>query len=112
MDLNFERRLRLIYGKYKFEWLQILIVILFLFSIITDALDSNSNKKALSEAEKVLKKHPQFLAAKALKALAILRLGREDESNDLLQSIMKEKPVDDATLQVLTFCFKEMEQCT
>ncbi|KAL5273927.1 NAA25 family protein [Megaselia abdita] len=88
MDSNFERRLRLIY----------------------DALDSNSNKKALSEADKVLKKHPKFLAAKALKALAILRLGREEESNVLLDAIMKEKPVDDGTLQVLTFCFKEMEQ--
>lgn len=81
------------------------------YYIFTDALDSNSNKKALSEADKVLKKHPKFLAAKALKALAILRLGREDESNYLLESIMNEKPVDDGTLQVLTFCFKEIEQC-
>lgn len=82
------------------------------FTFFTDALDSNSNKKALSEADKVLKKHPQFLAAKALKALAILRLGRDDESKSILDAIMKEKPVDDGTLQVLTFCFKEMEQCT
>uniref|UniRef100_A0A1I8P4E4 N-terminal acetyltransferase B complex subunit MDM20 homolog n=1 Tax=Stomoxys calcitrans TaxID=35570 RepID=A0A1I8P4E4_STOCA len=77
---------------------------------IYDNLEVGNNRKALQESEKVLKKHPNQLCAKALKGLALLRLGRYEESHGFLQAVANEKPVDDATLQVLSFCYKELEQ--
>lgn len=70
-----------------------------------------NNKKALHEAEKVLKKSPNMRCAKALKGLALFRMGRDDESHAIINQIVSEKPFDDATLQVLSFIFKEQEQC-
>lgn len=40
----------------------------------------------------------------------MLRLGRYEESHSCLQTVAEEKPVDDSTLQVLSFCYREMEQ--
>ncbi|XP_061402206.1 phagocyte signaling-impaired protein [Musca vetustissima] len=77
---------------------------------IYDNLEVGNNRKALQESEKVLKKHPNLLCAKALKGLALLRLGRYEESHGYLQAVADEKPVNDATLQVLSFCYKELEQ--
>ncbi|XP_065369445.1 phagocyte signaling-impaired protein [Calliphora vicina] len=77
---------------------------------IYDNLELGNHRKALQESEKVLKKHPSLLCAKALKGLALLRLGRYEESHSFLQAVADEKPVDDATLQVLSFCYKELEQ--
>lgn len=75
-------------------------------------MEVGNNRKALQETEKVLKKHPNLLCARALKGLALLRLGRYEESRGFLQAVADEKPIDDATLQVLSFCYKELEQCT
>ncbi|XP_055382876.1 phagocyte signaling-impaired protein [Condylostylus longicornis] len=77
---------------------------------IYDSLEVGNNKKALQEVEKLLKKSPTLTCAHALKALALLRLGREDESNAILKTITLEKTSDDATMQVLSFCYREMEQ--
>lgn len=70
-----------------------------------------NTKKALQEAEKVLKKNPTIQCARALKALALIRMGREDQAQDLIESVAIEKPCDDPTLYVMTFCYKEQEQC-
>ncbi|KAI4454836.1 n-terminal acetyltransferase-related [Holotrichia oblita] len=83
-----ERRLRPIY-----EW-----------------LDNGNNKKALQECEKVLKKTSNLQCAKALKALALLRLGKETECCTILDSLTLEKPSDDATLQAMTLCYRELQQ--
>ncbi|KAF6206659.1 hypothetical protein GE061_017895 [Apolygus lucorum] len=77
---------------------------------IYDLLDNGNNKKALQEAEKVLKKQPNLLCAKALKCLALLRLGRESESLELLEVIKNESPVDESTLQAVTVCYREVHQ--
>ncbi|CAH1802298.1 unnamed protein product [Owenia fusiformis] len=74
---------------------------------IYDYLDSGNNKKALQECDKVLKKQKDFTCAKALKALALLRLGRQDESDTILQGVHDEKPADDATLHTLSICYRE-----
>ena len=76
-----------------------------------DHLDVGNNRKALQETEKLLKKHPDLLCGRALKGLALLRLGRVDESVNFLQAAADAKPTDDPTLQVLSFCYKELEQC-
>ncbi|XP_014088725.1 phagocyte signaling-impaired protein isoform X1 [Bactrocera oleae] len=77
---------------------------------IYDSLEVGNNRKALQETEKLLKKHPNMWCARALKALALLRLGRYEESQIVLKTVSNEKPVDDPTLQVLSFCYKELEQ--
>lgn len=82
-----------------------------IFFSSTDSLEVGNSKKALQEAEKVLRKNPDIQCARALKALALIRIGREDEAQGLIESVAKEKPCDDPTLYVMTFCYKEQEQC-
>ena len=55
---------------------------------IYDWLDNCNNKKALQEAEKVLKKQPEFQCCKVLKCLALIRLGRCDEAEIILQKVV------------------------
>ncbi|XP_059620887.1 phagocyte signaling-impaired protein isoform X2 [Phlebotomus argentipes] len=75
-----------------------------------DSLEVGNNKKALQEAEKVLKKSPSMQCGRALKALALLRLGRDEESETIVKSLADEDICDDPTLQVMTFCYRETEQ--
>lgn len=76
-----------------------------------DSFEVGNNKKALHETEKVLKKTPNLRCARALKGLALMRLGKNEESNAIINQIVAEKPSDDATLQVLSYIYKEMEEC-
>lgn len=77
---------------------------------IYDWLDIGNNKKALQEAEKVLKKCPSLQAARALKALALLRLGKGSEAHIVLDALADEKPSDDTTLQAMTISYRESQQ--
>jgi predicted Zn-dependent protease len=58
----------------------------------------------------VLKKTPNLKTALALKALSLIRLGREKESQVLIENLEKSEPDDEATLQVLTYCYREHDQ--
>lgn len=73
-------------------------------------MDFGNNKKAIQEADKVLKKQRDFSCAKALKAIALLRLGRVDESNELLKEIHAQHPFDDSTLQAMVIAYKELNK--
>ena len=77
---------------------------------IYDWLDNGNNKKALQEAEKVLKKQQNFQCCKILKSLALIRLGRENEAQPILDSVLSECPTDDGTLQAMTIAFRELQQ--
>ncbi|KAM3964040.1 LOW QUALITY PROTEIN: phagocyte signaling impaired [Aphomia sociella] len=77
---------------------------------IYDWLDNGNNKKALQEAEKVLKKSPTLQAARALKALALFRLGKAPEAHAVLDALAEEKPSDDTTLQAMTISYRESQQ--
>ncbi|XP_074040327.1 phagocyte signaling impaired [Leptinotarsa decemlineata] len=77
---------------------------------IYDWIDSGNNKKALQECIKVLKKTPNLHCAKALQALTLHRMGKENESTVILETLTKEKPSDDATLQAMTLCYRETQQ--
>ncbi|CAG9767813.1 unnamed protein product [Ceutorhynchus assimilis] len=77
---------------------------------IYDWLDSGNNKKALQECDKVIKKTPNLQCAKALKALTLLRMGRENDTNVILDNLNAEKPIDEATLQAMTLCYREMQE--
>lgn len=78
--------------------------------MIKDAIDVGNNKKALQEVEKVLRKTPNLKTAIALKSLALIRLGREKESQSLIEDLEKSEPDDDPTLQVMTYCYRELDQ--
>ena len=54
---------------------------------IYDWLDTGNNKKALQEADKVLKKQPEFQCCKVLKCLALIRLGKEGEAETILTKV-------------------------
>lgn len=77
---------------------------------VSDWLDNGNNKKALQEAEKVLKKSPSLQSARALKALALLRLGKGTEAFTVLDALAEEKPSDDTTLQAMTISYRESQQ--
>ncbi|KAB7494608.1 N-alpha-acetyltransferase 25, NatB auxiliary subunit [Armadillidium nasatum] len=77
---------------------------------IYDWLDNGNNKKAVQEADKVLRKQPNLHCASVLKALALLRLGRNKESTEIVNNVVSEGTSDDATLQALTICYREMHQ--
>lgn len=79
--------------------------------VFLDWLEVGNNKKALQEADKFLKKHPDVQCARALKALALVRLGRDAEADPLIDKLASESPSDDQTLQVVTYCYKEQEEC-
>ena len=54
---------------------------------IYDWLDNGNNKKALQEADKVLKKQPNFQCCKVLKCLALIRLGKELDAEIILNKV-------------------------
>lgn len=58
----------------------------------------------------MLKKSPNLQCARALKALALLRMGREDEFEQIFTGLQKENISDDATLQVMKFVYRETDQ--
>nr|XP_012136081.1 PREDICTED: N-alpha-acetyltransferase 25, NatB auxiliary subunit isoform X1 [Megachile rotundata] len=73
-------------------------------------LDNGNNKKALQEADKVLKKQPTNQCARVLKALALLRLGKENECQTIMDKVRSEIPCEDSTLQVMSICYRERRQ--
>ena len=45
-----------------------------------------------------------------MKSIALLRSGRREESEKLMNEVKKVEPCDDATLQAMTICFRELEK--
>ena len=78
--------------------------------MISDWLDNGNNKKALQEADKVLKKQPDFVCCKALKCLALIRLSREDEAIPILDSILEKGTTDEGALQAMNIAYRELHQ--
>ncbi|KAI0082628.1 actin cytoskeleton organization protein [Panus rudis PR-1116 ss-1] len=68
---------------------------------IYDALETHSNKSAVVQCNKVLKKHPNNILVKALKALALVRQQKVEESLVLADEILALKPTDDAVLTAM-----------
>ncbi|VDD91479.1 unnamed protein product [Enterobius vermicularis] len=91
-----ERRLRPIYGRAGF------------LPLLWAAIDSWNNRKAIQEADKVLKKHPLTHCAKALKALALIRIDRSSEAWPLIEEIEANlEELDEGTIVVTCHSFKE-----
>uniref|UniRef100_A0A0K0D9Q5 TPR_REGION domain-containing protein n=1 Tax=Angiostrongylus cantonensis TaxID=6313 RepID=A0A0K0D9Q5_ANGCA len=65
-------------------------------------------KKALQEADKVLKKHPVTVCAKVLKALALIRSDKIADGFEIINTLdVPGAHFDDGTLQAFVHCFKE-----
>ncbi|KAK2586630.1 hypothetical protein KPH14_011677 [Odynerus spinipes] len=77
---------------------------------IYESLDNGNNKKALQETEKVLRKQPGNQCARVLKALALLRLGKDNECQAIMDKVRSEIPCEDSTLQAMSICYREMNQ--
>ncbi|KAG7208761.1 hypothetical protein KM043_014956 [Ampulex compressa] len=77
---------------------------------VYDWLDNGNNKKALQEADKVLRKHPSNQCARVLKALALLRMGKENECQVIIDEVRSEVPCEDSTLQAMSICYREIHQ--
>ncbi|PIO61687.1 hypothetical protein TELCIR_16781, partial [Teladorsagia circumcincta] len=75
---------------------------------IYDAIDAGNPKKAVQEADKVLKKHPVTICAKVLKALALIRSDKLADGFEIINTLdVPGAHFDDSTLQAFVHCFKE-----
>ncbi|XP_006821637.1 N-alpha-acetyltransferase 25, NatB auxiliary subunit-like [Saccoglossus kowalevskii] len=77
---------------------------------IYDNLDNGNNKVAIQLVDKVLKKQKDLHCAKVLKALALFRMGKSNESFTLIQEVASLEPSDDPTLQAMSICYREMQK--
>ncbi|KAI8138978.1 N-acetyltransferase B complex non catalytic subunit-domain-containing protein [Fennellomyces sp. T-0311] len=77
-----------------------------------EAIDEGQNKLALQHANKLLKKNPDWPLVKALKAVVLVRTGKDDEAVILCQQVKKTIPTDNATLQACTMAYNELGQHT
>lgn len=75
---------------------------------IYDAVDSGSNKSALQQCNKVLKKYPSLVIVKALKALAIVRMNKIEESLPICDEVLASKPTDLDTLNVMMLVLRAL----
>ncbi|ODM89824.1 Phagocyte signaling-impaired protein, partial [Orchesella cincta] len=74
-----------------------------------ELVDSENNKKVITEVDRLLKKQPGFTCAKILKALALIRMQKTVEAKEILDLVIKEVPVDDGSIQALSICYKELD---
>ncbi|KAJ6596969.1 actin cytoskeleton organization protein [Mycena vulgaris] len=68
---------------------------------IYEALDTGSNKSAIVACNKLLKKHPKNELIKTLKALALVRSQKVEESLVLCDEVLAAKPTNDAVLTAM-----------
>lgn len=64
----------------------------------------------MQECDKVLKKSSNLHRVKALKALALLRMGKLDECNQILNALAATKPTEENTLQAMSMCYRELQR--
>ncbi|KAJ7774501.1 actin cytoskeleton organization protein [Mycena maculata] len=68
---------------------------------IYESLDTGSNKSAIVACNKLLKKHPKNELIKTLKALALVRSQKVEESLSLCDEVLAAKPTNDAVLTAM-----------
>uniref|UniRef100_A0A6G1SB13 N-alpha-acetyltransferase 25, NatB auxiliary subunit n=1 Tax=Aceria tosichella TaxID=561515 RepID=A0A6G1SB13_9ACAR len=74
---------------------------------IYDCLNIGSNKKAVQEVDRLPNNVRDSTVFKALKALALIRMGKRSQAFDILGDIDPKKDLDEVTLQTMTSCYKE-----
>jgi N-terminal acetyltransferase B complex non-catalytic subunit len=76
----------------------------------TDYLEVGDNKKALHEADKLLKKQSTLEAAKVLKALSLLRLGQRRECERIVSEVHDQAPTESCALRAMRACYTELSR--
>jgi hypothetical protein len=74
---------------------------------VYDCLNIGSNKKAVQEVDRLPKNARDSTVFKALKALALIRMGKRRQAFEILGEIDPQKDLDEVTLQTMTSCYKE-----
>ncbi|KAH7889369.1 N-acetyltransferase B complex non catalytic subunit-domain-containing protein [Phlebopus sp. FC_14] len=82
------------------------------FRPIYESLDNGSNKSAVVSCNKLLKKYPNNLLLKSLKALALVRSQKVEESLALCDEVLAAKSLDDATLSAMMHVLKALGKNT
>jgi len=77
---------------------------------IYDAIYNENYRLALTLSNKALKKFHNDPAVNAMKSLALVKLGKHDEAEELARSVLEKKPVDETILQALNLTFKELQK--
>ncbi|KAH8106992.1 actin cytoskeleton organization protein [Cristinia sonorae] len=79
---------------------------------VYDALDTNSNKSAVLACNKLLKKYPTNILVKALKALALVRQQKVEESLVLCDEVLAVKPTDESVLAAMMHVLRNLGRQT
>ncbi|THH26464.1 hypothetical protein EUX98_g7719 [Antrodiella citrinella] len=79
---------------------------------VYDALETGSNKSAVLACNKLLKKQPNNNLVKALKALALVRQQKVEESLVLCDEVLSVKPTDDAVLTAMMHVLRNLGRQT
>ncbi|CCM04607.1 uncharacterized protein FIBRA_06789 [Fibroporia radiculosa] len=79
---------------------------------IYEALDNGSNKSAILACNKLLKKHPKNDLIKALKALALVRSQKVEESLVLCDEVLATRPIDESTLSAMMHVLRSLGRHT
>ncbi|KAL4067946.1 N-acetyltransferase B complex non catalytic subunit-domain-containing protein [Scleroderma yunnanense] len=82
------------------------------FRPIYESLDNGSNKSAIVSCNKLLKRYPNNILCKALKALALVRLQKVEESLLLSDEILSLKPLDEPTISAMMHVLKGLGRNT
>ncbi|OUM65238.1 hypothetical protein PIROE2DRAFT_7778 [Piromyces sp. E2] len=77
---------------------------------IYDAIYNENYRLALTLSNKALKKFHNDPAVNAMKSLALVKLGKYDEAEEIARSVMELKPVDETILQALNLTFKDLQK--
>lgn len=89
-------------------------VIILIVQFFLGLLDSGALKKALAEVEKLLRKTSKYTLAKACKALALIRIGKQEEARFILELVMKEKEQEALSVgdlsHILLLCYRELRE--
>ncbi|CUA68104.1 Phagocyte signaling-impaired protein [Rhizoctonia solani] len=77
---------------------------------IYEALDSANPKSALTLCNKALKKQPESVLIKSLKALALIRAGKLEECIALAEQLVASKPTDENVLSTLSHVLRALDR--
>ncbi|KAI9593629.1 N-acetyltransferase B complex non catalytic subunit-domain-containing protein [Syncephalis fuscata] len=76
--------------------------------LIYDAIDEHNYKLAVQHCNKLLKKYPAALQVMALKALALCRAGKTNESLEQCTLVRAEMPTDPAIMQPVSMVYRAL----
>lgn len=77
---------------------------------IYDAIYNENYRLAISLSNKALKKYHDDPGVYAMKSLALVKLGKYEEAEELARLVINTKPVDETILQALNLALKDLQK--